>query len=85
MWKRRGAGIRDYWEDVFFVIGQAGVLFIGQAADEEAQQEVGLVQAFFVIGQVFGDAWVEEHPVNPMVAMQATVRKVTSDFITASR
>ena len=66
-------GNECYCEDVFF--------FIGQAADEEGQQQAFVALHFFVIGQFFCEPWLEAHPVNPIVAMQATVRRVTSDFI----
>jgi len=59
----------------------------GQVPVEVAQQELGLVQAFLVIGQVFvvahwvGHLLVEQHPVTPKDATQTTERRVRMDFI----
>jgi len=64
-----------YCDEVFF--------FVGQEAEAEGQQQVLVAQHFFAIsGHVFFDPWLEAHPVKPMVATQATVRRVRSDFIT---
>ena len=71
----------DYWEVVFFFGQVAGAEELQQGL--VAQQQV-LVAAHFlgISGQVFCEPWLQAHPVNPMVAMPATARRVRSDFIT---
>lgn len=60
------------------------VFWTGQVPVEVAQQAVGLVQACFVMGQVFGIPCLQlvAHPVKPKEATQATARRVSIDFIT---
>lgn len=76
---RRVAGLSPeaaggYCADVFF--------FIGQAADEEGQQQ-GLSPPHFlaITGHFVVWALLEAHPVNPMVAMLAAARRVRRVFI----
>jgi hypothetical protein len=56
--------------------------FVVQAVVLEGQQQDFIVLHFLVAAQVFCEAWLQAQPVRPTVAMQATERRVTSDFIT---